>query len=58
MWDRAIDDGKEGDGEKPKLEADPGGIFTSEIPKAVWGGLVGRDRKEDAMRRTFGKGIA
>jgi len=47
VWDRAIDDGEEGDGEKPKLEGDPGDIFTSEISEAVWGELVGKDGKED-----------
>ena len=41
MWDRLVDDGKEGDGEQPELEADPGDIFASEVPKAVENGLVG-----------------
>ena len=38
MWDRLVDDGKEGDGEQPELEADPGDIFAPEVPEAVLNG--------------------
>jgi hypothetical protein len=37
VWNRVVDDGKEGDGEQPELEGDPGDIFPSEVLKAVRG---------------------
>jgi hypothetical protein len=57
VWDRAIDDGEEGDGEKIKLEGNPGDIFTSEIPEAVGGELVRRDGKENKTNTWEGYSI-
>jgi len=40
VWDGLVDDGKEGDGEQPELETDPGDIFAPEVSEAVENRLV------------------
>lgn len=55
MGHRVVDDGEEGNGEKPELEGDASNIFLPEVLEAV-GEVSGEGMREEG--RTFGKGIA